>query len=121
MGASGNPGAVQKHLYRRQRPAGGAQLEALTYSFPSDHSAAFAAIFPTLAYVLAREGPLERDGAIALGAVAPLVIGSSRVDLDVHCATDVLGGWSVGALVSAMSGGVCENVRRSTRLRGRPT
>lgn len=109
-----------KHLYRRERPAGGAGLRELTYSFPSGHAAAAAAIFPTLAYVLVREGLLERERAIALGALAPLVIGSSRVYLDVHWPTDVLGGWSVGTLVAGMSAGVYENVRRTTRLRGRP-
>lgn len=109
-----------KRLYRRQRPAGGARLHELTYSFPSGHAAAAAAIFPTLAYVLVRERLLARDPAVALGAIAPLVIGSSRVYLDVHWATDVLGGWSVGTLVAGMSAGVYERVRRTTRLLGEP-
>ena len=78
------------------------------------------ALFPTLAYVLEREGLLPRGRAFALGAITPLAIGSSRVYLDVHWPTDVMGGWSVGTLVAAMSAAVYENVRRATRLRGRP-
>ena len=109
-----------KRAYRRKRPAGGVRLHELTYSFPSGHATAAAAIFPTLAYVLWREQLVRSEGAILLGAVAPLAIGSSRVYLDVHWATDVLGGWSAGALVAAMSAGVYERVRRTTRERGIP-
>ncbi|MEO7458266.1 MAG: phosphatase PAP2 family protein [Gemmatimonadaceae bacterium] len=109
-----------KHIYRRQRPAGAAQLRERTFSFPSGHATAAAAIFPTLAYVLWRECLMRGDRAIALGTVAPLMIGTSRVYLDVHWPTDVLGGWSAGAGVAAMSAGVYEHVRRTTRERGEP-
>jgi membrane-associated phospholipid phosphatase len=109
-----------KHVYARPRPAGGVLLHEMTYSFPSGHATASAAIFPTLAYVLWREELLPGARAIALGTVAPLAIGTSRVYLDVHWATDVLGGWSVGALVSSLGAAVYERVRRQTRDRGRP-
>lgn len=109
-----------KQIYSRQRPAGGVRLDELTYSFPSGHATASAAIFPTLAYILWRENLLSGELSWALGATGPLAIGTSRVYLDVHWATDVLGGWSVGALVSALSAVVYERVRRETRERGRP-
>ena len=109
-----------KRIYRRVRPAGGELLQELTYSFPSGHATATAAIFPTLAYVLWREKLLTAHAAITLGSVAPFAIGASRVYLDVHLATDVLGGWSAGALVSALSGAVYERVRRKTRQQGHP-
>lgn len=109
-----------KHVYRRARPAGGARLHELTYAFPSGHAAASAAVFPTLAYVLYRENLISAESGVALGSVAPLAIGTSRVYLDVHWATDVLGGWAVGAFVATLCAGVYERVRSNTRARGRP-
>ncbi len=109
-----------KRLYRRKRPAGAVVHGEKTYSFPSGHSAASAAVFGTLAYVLWREEMLPGAAACALSVVPPLVIGTSRVYLDVHYATDVLGGWSVGGLVAAMSALVYERVRTLTREHGMP-
>lgn len=107
-----------KQGFRRARPAGGAIHNEHTYSFPSGHSAASAAIFGTFAYVLRREDLLPRTPALLLALLPPLLIGSSRVYLDVHWATDVLGGWCVGALVTALSAGVYERVREDTRQHG---
>ena len=109
-----------KRLYRRKRPAGAVVHGEKTYSFPSGHSAASAAVFGTLAYVLWREEMLPGAVACALASVPPLLIGTSRVYLDVHYATDVLGGWSVGGVVSAMSALVYERVRTLTREQGSP-
>lgn len=104
-----------KRVYARSRPAGGARMHELTTAFPSGHATASAAIFGALGYVLWREHLLGRGQAIALGVLPPVVIGSSRVYLDVHWTTDVLGGWSVGALVAALSAVVYERVRKTTR------
>lgn len=103
-----------KRIYRRQRPAGGARLHELTYAFPSGHATASAAIFGTAAYVLGREEMISRPAAIALSTLGTLLVGASRVYLDVHWTTDVLGGWSVGGLVAAMSAEVYERVRAKT-------
>jgi membrane-associated phospholipid phosphatase len=110
---------IAKRIYARARPAGGARLHELTYSFPSGHATASAAIFGSLGYVLWREQMLSPRAALSLAALPPLMIGSSRVYLDVHWATDVLGGWSAGALVAMMSALVYERVRTSTRKAGR--
>lgn len=104
-----------KRMYRRKRPAGGARLHELTYAFPSGHATASAAIFGTTAYVLCREEMIPRGGAIALSTVGPLLVGASRVYLDVHWTTDVLGGWSVGGLVAAFSAAVYDRVRSESR------
>jgi membrane-associated phospholipid phosphatase len=104
-----------KRIYRRKRPAGGKRLHQLTYAFPSGHSTASAAIFGTASYVLYQEGMIPRPVAIAAASITPLLVGASRVYLDVHWTTDVLGGWSVGGLVAALSAGVYERVRDNTR------
>ena len=109
-----------KRLYRRKRPPGGLVRGEGTYSFPSGHSAASAAVFGTLAYVLWREEMLSGVAACALSIAPPLLIGTSRVYLDVHYATDVLGGWSVGGGVAVMSAIVYERVRTLTREHGTP-
>jgi len=104
-----------KRVYARARPAGGARMHELTYAFPSGHATASTAIFGALSYVLWREQMIGRGEAIALGVLPPVLISSSRVYLDVHWTTDVLGGWSVGALVAALSAAVYERVRTKTR------
>ncbi len=109
-----------KHAYRRARPAGGKRLHERTYSFPSGHAAASAAICGTLAYVLWRERMLSGRAASALATVPTMLIGASRVYLDVHWSTDVLGGWSLGALVAGISAAFYEHVRTDTRKRGTP-
>jgi undecaprenyl-diphosphatase len=108
-----------KRVYGRARPAGGARRHELTYAFPSGHATASAAIFGALSYVLWREHMLRREQALAFGVLPPLVIGASRVYLDVHWTTDVLGGWSVGALVAMLSAVVYERVRKNTRRAAR--
>lgn len=109
-----------KLAYRRPRPAGGTLRGERTFSFPSGHSAASAAVFGTLAYVLWREKLLDDELAVALALIPATIIGASRVYLDVHYATDVLGGWAVGGVVAAMSAMVYERVRMLTRERGEP-
>ena len=104
-----------KRIYRRKRPDGGARLHELTYAFPSGHAATAAAVFGTASYVLWREDMLPRGAAEALGGTGTLLVGASRVYLDVHWATDVLGGWAVGGLVAALSAAVYERVRTKTR------
>ena len=104
-----------KRVYARARPAGGARMNELTCAFPSGHATTSAAIFGALSYVLWREHILGEGPAIALGVLPPVLIGSSRVYLDVHWSTDVLGGWSVGTLIAALSAAVYERVRKNTR------
>ena len=107
--------SAMKRIYRRKRPDGGARLHELTYAFPSGHAAAAAAVFGTACYVLWREDMLPRGVAEAFAGTTTLLVGSSRVYLDVHWATDVLGGWAVGSLIAALSAAVYERVRTKTR------
>lgn len=101
-----------KRLYGRARPPGFSRMADGTYSFPSAHATAAAAVCCTLAYVLWREGIVGRAAALLLAVVIPLLVGVSRVYLDAHWATDVLGGWSAGLFIAALSAGLYNRTRR---------
>lgn len=104
---------VIKALYGRARPAGAALLNEHTHSFPSGHAATSAAVVVTLCYVLARERIISWQTAIVVGAAVPLIVGLTRLYLDVHWTTDVVGGWAVGLFVAAMSAALYEHLRKS--------
>ena len=104
---------IVKLIFGRARPAGGALLNEHTYSFPSGHAATSASVVVTLCYVLAREGVISWPVAILVGGSIPLVVGLTRLYLNVHWATDVFAGWSVGLFVAALSAALYEYLRRS--------
>lgn len=88
-----------KTFYERERPdlvAHGSYV--YSHSFPSGHSALAAAVFLTLATVVASVEPRRRTKALIYGLAAAIVaaVGVSRVYLGVHWPTDVLGGWALG-------------------------
>lgn len=102
-----------KLLYGRVRPAGAALFNEKTFSFPSGHAATSAAVMVTLCYVLARERIISWPIAILIGGTVPLIVGLTRLYLDVHWTTDVVGGWTVGLFVAAMSAALYERLRSS--------
>lgn len=109
-----------KNVFARTRPTGiGTMLEG-SYSFPSAHATTSAAICCTLAYVFWRERLVPGVAAMLVAVVVPLLVGTSRVYLDVHWATDVLGGWSAGLFIAALSAGLYHTSRRF-RGRRQPT
>lgn len=103
-----------KDSFRRVRPAGAIRLHQLSYAFPSGHATTASAVLATIAYVLWREGFLGGRRAIAIGTGGPLLIGISRVYLDVHWTTDVLGGWAAGVFVAVLCASLYEYLRRAT-------
>ena len=103
---------VGKRIYARPRPLGlGGRVDS-SYAFPSGHATVSAAVCCTLAYVLWREGFVGRWTALAFAVLVPLLVGVSRLYLNVHWATDVLGGWSVGLLIAALSAMLYDHHRR---------
>lgn len=92
-----------RRFYQHARPPSAAGLAEATSSFPSAHATASTAVYCTLAYVLWRERMLPAPVALALAIVASVLIGVSRLYLDVHWATDVIGGWVAGILILAVA------------------
>jgi undecaprenyl-diphosphatase len=90
-----------KEIFQRPRPSLFQEIATLhSYSFPSGHAMASAAVYGSVAAVLARAYPARRR-AILLGASSlVLLIGLSRVYLGVHWITDVLAGWAAGASIA---------------------
>ncbi|PIV02181.1 MAG: phosphatidic acid phosphatase, partial [Syntrophobacterales bacterium CG03_land_8_20_14_0_80_58_14] len=86
-----------KHLFHRPRPT--QQLvAAFGYSFPSGHAFSAVAVYGFLIYITWK---LINNGALKLtiftaSILLILLIGISRIYLNVHWLTDVLGGYATG-------------------------
>ena len=102
-----------KNVFERTRPSGIGNVIEGTYSFPSAHATTSAAVCCTLAYICWRERLLRGPAALVLGVGAPVFIGGSRVFLDVHWATDVLGGWVAGLCIASLAGLLYQLIRRN--------
>jgi len=89
-----------KLLIARPRPAGEHLTYATGYSFPSGHSMLSLLFYGFAAYLLLSSGRIKRKTTLVLtAALLILLIGISRVYLNVHYASDVLGGFIIGALL----------------------
>ena len=87
-----------KLVYRRLRPPRpGARRR--TDSYPSGHTTGVTALAATTAYVLRRQGIGSSAERLAIAIGAPALMGAYRVLADDHWATDVFGGWLLGASV----------------------
>lgn len=90
-----------KDVYLRPRPSFAiyGDLPA-SMSFPSGHSTVSTAIYFILAVIIASVEPRRSMKALAFGVAAllALLVGISRVYLGVHWPSDVIAGWSLGAI-----------------------
>jgi len=92
---------VLKDIFQRPRPDLISHSDYVyTTSFPSGHSMLSAVTYLTLGALLARSHERRRIKFYFLGSAALLtfLVGVSRVYLGVHWPTDVLAGWTAGAV-----------------------
>jgi len=83
----------------RPRPAGDVQVivPVLGLSFPSGHSMASTLVLGFLAFLVwVHSRDRWRAPTTALFALAPVLVGLSRIYLGAHWLSDVIGGWTVG-------------------------
>jgi undecaprenyl-diphosphatase len=86
-----------KALANRVRPAFNVAAAHLGPSFPSGHSATAAVFYATAALLLGRRRPRPAKAILAgLAAGIAVAVAASRVLLDVHWLSDVLGGLALG-------------------------
>ena len=100
-----------KLFFGRVRPAGALHFGIHSYAFPSGHATVSIAAAVTVGYVLWRERFIRGAWAAFVAISVPLLVGFSRTYLDVHWATDVLGGWCVGLFVSGIAAVIYEHLR----------
>lgn len=88
-----------KLLFDRPRPDIPGGIQVFTAGFPSSHAMLSAVTYLTLGALTTRVAAGARLKAYFMGLAVFLtvVIGSSRVYVGVHYATDVLAGWCVGS------------------------
>jgi undecaprenyl-diphosphatase len=111
--------SVLKDLFHRPRPdIVPHEVYVSSGSFPSGHSMISAVTYLTLGALLARsqERKLLKVYFLFLAVLLTLVVGVSRVYLGVHWPTDVLAGWTAGAVWALLCGLVARRLQNRRAL-----
>jgi undecaprenyl-diphosphatase len=90
-----------KNLFKRARPSAKAILKIDKYSFPSDHAMMAFAFFITIAYILCQYVKSKAIKIIIwfLCLSITILIGLSRVYLQKHFMTDIIGGYFLSGFI----------------------
>ena len=102
-----------KATYEVIRPEGG-RLTSESHSYPSGHASGTAAIAMFFAYVTVRHHAHARI-VVPAAILLTMFVGLSRVYLDEHWGSDVIGGWMVGTAIAMLFGALYEVVLRYQR------
>jgi membrane protein DedA with SNARE-associated domain len=105
IGSTGILLGLMKEFFMRSRPENALQVIVNDPSFPSGHAGLAAAFFVILAYLLAPKINfwVKREVMIVLCVIAIILIGLSRLVLNVHWASDVIAGWALGTFMATAS------------------
>ena len=111
---------ILKEAYARPRPPDPA-VHVSGFSFPSGHATVGAAVAIGLVMVIVPAGPRQRFFEVLAGAFA-FVMAASRVYLDAHWMSDVVGGTALGAAIMVGFGAVVHEINdwRHHRNRDEP-
>ena len=110
--------ALKYSVQRARPPDASTFLRGLSYSFPSGHALGSLVTYGMLAYLLAMFWAKRRTARIRLVAgagVLILAIGFSRLYLQVHFFSDVVGGYAVGVMWLTACVTAVELARRQPR------
>ena len=94
---------ILKFAIQRPRPLLSAVQET-GYSFPSNHSVVAVILFLSMIYIFAREikNNLAKNAFIFANVLLILLVGFSRIYLNVHWFTDVIGGFAFGVVIVSL-------------------
>jgi membrane-associated phospholipid phosphatase len=93
-----------KRASHRRRPPSKRGRGHYNHAYPSGHATASSAVAVATALAMRHNRRRPSPATLAMvGIGAPLVVGVSRVLLDEHWLTDVVGGWLLGAGIAGMT------------------
>ena len=104
IGSSGFVLTFLKEFFMRARP-GNAIQALIDPSFPSGHATMATALILVIVYLLVPKihSWVKRESFIVLAVLGIIAMGLSRIVLNVHWASDVIAGWSLGIFCTTAS------------------
>lgn len=89
-----------KNIIKRERPSIVEQVHAVGYSFPSGHAMISTACYGIFTYFILKTIAKKKHKKLIVWLTVMLIIliGYSRIALNVHYLTDVIGGYLIGLL-----------------------